>query len=397
MPATTTTFTPPDRQRPPRRTPVGRLLDARWRRRVNYPTAGVSYRSSGNVDLLRGMRRMMYAMTLMCVSIVAIIIAAIAGLSLPENLHLYFLIPAVVATFALNPHLRSVMLWQFWPRRAEAWTNAGIRFADLGLIGRSPLTPAQVHAYTHALGEPPETGVNVRLVWALRERNVSPNQLTAYITPLADTFHVDLDADYLWGTGTPRDHAAFTVLPTVEDILAISDYYTPHEWALLRTALPTAPTPTLLRLALWMSASRATLTPDEFPTENTHHAQPRSAVETAVVLHDWAPLLTGIRWNAHASCPHTGAPPRTGCPTCGGRPTTGHGTYLLHPSHVPVFTIAGTRATMSAWAAACGTLAPHFLTARFDHNTATSMCSGPTPPTVDAIRTLAALRNTPPT
>ena len=170
--------------------PLTRWRDTRWRHRVQYPAAGQPYRTSGDIDLLRSMRQMMRLMVVMVLALLATFGAVIAGYSLPENFHLYFILPAVWGSFAFNPHLRSLLLWQFRPKRAEAWTDAGVRFADLGLVSRSPLSPRQVHDYATALGAVPESGVDVRLVWALHERGISPDDLDTYISTLATAFGV---------------------------------------------------------------------------------------------------------------------------------------------------------------------------------------------------------------
>lgn len=386
----TTTATPPVRTPGP----VTRWRDARWRKRVNYPSATVPYRASGDVDMLRGMRQMMRLMTLMVLALIAMFVAVIAGYRLPDNFHLYFILPAVWGSFAFNPHLRSFLLWQFNAKQAETWTDAGVRFADLGLIGRSPLSPEQVRAYASALGAVPETGVDVRLVWALHERGVTPDMLDSYISPLATTLGHEKKPLRLWGKAAHTDRARQPV-PTVYEVITIAEHYTPEEWLRLRLANPHADTFTLIRMTRWLRTSRATLTPDQFPVENTLPA--RSPQAAADALGAWTPILPfAARMEESKPCPHKGTPPDGGCPVCGGSPRIGHTTYTLHPAD----TLAQTRhsggsRTIRDWAESCGLLAPHFIAGGFDYDTATRMCTQPEPPTVEAIRTLAALRADP--
>lgn len=371
--------------------PLARRLDARWRRRVKYPEAGQPYRASGEVDMLRGMRHMMRLMTAMVLGLVVMFAVVITGHSLPANFHLYVIVPAVWGSFAFNPHLRSLLLWQFRAKKAEAWTDAGVRFADLGLMSRSPLTPTRFHDYATSLGAVPETGVDARLVWALHERGVTPEQVEDYITTVATALRQDKDPLHLWGK-TARRGRAVNPVPTVEEVVTIAEHYTPQEWTRLRLANPHADTYILLRMAAWLRTSRATLTPDQFPDADI--LAPRTTEAAADVLAAWTPLLPfGSRMDEHTRCPERDTPPKTGCPTCGGAPRIGHREYRLHPAD----TIAHGRGprTIRDWSDACGLLTPHFIAGGFDFHTAHRMCAQPEPPTVQTIRTLAALRADP--
>lgn len=375
---------------------VARWRDDRWRRRVQYPVAGQPYRTSSDIDLLRGMRQMMRLLGVMVLVLVAMFAVVITGHALPNNFHLYVIVPAVWGSFAFNPHLRSILLWQIRPKKAEAWTDAGVRFADLGLIGRSPLTPTQVHDYTNALGAVPETGVDVRLVWALHERGITPEVLDAYISPVAAAFGEEKNPLRLWGKTTHTDRAR-TPVPTVQEVVTIAERYTPDDWLRLRLANPHADTYVLMRAVAWLRHSRATLTPDQFPVAET--LPPRSVADATDVLAAWTPVLPfGARFEERKPCPRNDIPPKQGCPTCGASPRTGHTTYLLHPAD----TLAQTRAsdgerarTLREWTDACGLLAPHFIAGGFGFDVAQRMCTQPDPPTVDTIRTLAALRTDP--
>jgi hypothetical protein len=385
--------------------PIRRRLDARWRRRVDYPVLGQHYRTSAGIDLLRAMRMMIRFTGLLLVGFIAILICAFAGVSLPPNLHLLAVIPALAIMFASTPNMTSVLLWQVRPRWAQRWLDAGVQLTDLRLLSRSPLDPAQVNAYTTALGEAPELGVDVRLVWALHERGITPARLNAYVTAIGEPLlpsstTLDQTIQHVWRP-TTKATPDCTVLPTVEDILHIADHYTPDEWATLRAANPDTANLTLLRLALWMSTTRSTLDPRQFPDEATLPARPAATVAATLIA--WTPHLPDTRFpDRHELCRETGPLPVSGrCQVCGTTDPNDHRTYIPHPADSSVL-VQGSNTrrvrssrTLREWAHACGSLAPHFLAGDFDYTTAANMCAQPVPPTVEMIATLAALRTDP--
>lgn len=392
-----------------KRGPLARRLDARWRRRVDYPSAETRYRPSGDIDLLRNMRLLIRLTGGLLLAFVLMVTLALAGVDLPTNLHLLFIVPAVAVMCASTPNMTSVLLWQVRPRWANRWLDAGVRLTDLHLLARSPLPPAQVHAYASALGTVPDLGVDVRLVWALHERGITPPTLAAYITQTVDSaiantlLPADTDRDeiarYMWRPDADVRQSIKVILPTVEDVLHIAAHYTPEEWVTIRQANAYSSVVNLVRLADWMGTSRATLNPAQFPHEDTLPARDVSTVATTLTA--WMPHVDDVRLpDLRELCPESGPAAGTRCPTCGTSNSHDHRTYLAHPNRIRVYatgssTMAGRHLTLHDWATACGHLAPHFITGGFDYDTATRMCTGPTPPTVEAIQTLAALRADP--
>lgn len=390
--------------------PLARRLDARWRRRVDYPVLGQHYRTSGDIDLMRSMRMLFRFTSVIALAFIAMFIAAIVGVDLPENLHLLLIIPAVAIMAASTPNATSVLLWQVRPRWAQRWLDAGVQLTDLRLLTRSPLTPARVRAYTRALGPTPEFGVDVRLVWALHERGITPQRLNTYITTLADNALLhgpetgnttsgasreDLLVRHAWHptTGAPK---ALRVVPTVEDVLHISDHYTPEEWATLRAANPLPTNRRLLDLARWAATSRATLHPSQFTDADT--LPERDATTVADTLMDWYQYNDDPSFpERQLRCPDVELPTSGRCATCGTTDASRHRGYTIHPADIMTTAAhhsrrSGVRTTMRAWAHGCGTLAPVFLEVDFDFRTAVNMCAQPTPPTPEMIRTMAALR-----
>lgn len=372
------------------------LLDRAWRRRVYYPAADRPYRSSGNIELLAGLRRLIWMFKIMALALVAVMALAFTGHGLPGWFNTALSVVAAIGIFIIvpgsGPATRGLLMWQFQPKHCEALMGAGVPLVWVARMRRSPLTIKQFSAYAHALGEVPAGGVDPRLVWGVTERGVSPEALAAYTLGTAEIASpYEVPAAHWWGS----EHRVRPALTTVEDAITIAGAgYTPEQWYDVRTTCPHPTAPQLLRYLHWLRTSHATLHPTQFRGRaDTTAPVARTVQEALPVLDAWTDLLGAREWEDQTPCSlRWKSVTKTACAECGGTRRTGHRAVRRAPGNIAAPRAGGAIATVREWVDVTGTLAPHFIRADLDLATASAMCAQPEPPSVEMIATLAALR-----